>query len=190
MIRILLIQLLFTVFIFTTRLSGQCMNEKLSKLFFNTDVTQLNNSLLSKFLLNTSLHKTSETIDTVFYPSRNENVKYFIQHNFVFNENHFIKARFTDGNLGVISGKDNQNKDFTTLFLAIEFVDSTTLNNAYNEMISQFKFPGKPHSESTSLDSITITDDICKKKIEIFIFQYAMKLKRYILYVYLKNSID
>ena len=145
---------------------------------------------MNKFLLDTSLHKTSETIDTVFYPSRNENVKYFIQHNFVFNENNFIKTRFIDGNLGVISGKDNQNNDFTTLFLAIEFTDSITLYRAYHEVINQFKNLGKSHSESAFSDGTNITDDVCQKKIEIFITQYAMKLKRHILYIYLKKSID
>jgi hypothetical protein len=176
------------LFFFGKDVHGQNIDIELSKLFFNVDVSKLDNTLLKIFLQDTSLHKLQEPNDTVFYPSRNPEAKSFVQYNFTFTKNTFLKTQFVDGNLGVITGHDYFDKDFTVLFLAFEFKNGSYLDSAYSEISATFKKLGQLENRPFDTGKTIITNIEYRKRVEIFTVLFPFtNPESFILYVYLKK---
>jgi hypothetical protein len=183
----LITTLLFVLF-FGNYVQGQDINVVLSKLFFNVDVTELDKSLLDKFSKDTTLRKSEERMDTVFYPLKNKDAKYLLQHNFSFKKNSYLKTQIVDGNLGVIIAYDQSNREFTVLFLALEFKNVSELGLAYDEILGTLKNLGVLEIKSEVPKAVNIMNLEYQKKIEIFQSPFpSIQSDHSVLYIYIKK---
>ena len=178
------ITLVITATLLIGEAHGQNINTTLSKLFFNVDVSNLNVSLVESFSRDTTLRKSSVPNDTVFYPLKNNEAKYLIPHHFTFERNSYLKSRIIDGVLGVILGRDYNDKDFAVLFLAFEFENNIHMDSAFSELVLTFRELGALEIKSSPGDAAVITNLAYQKKVEILKFPSEDK---FILYVYLKE---
>jgi hypothetical protein len=167
----------------------QNINADLSKLFFKVDVTVLNSALLDKFSMDTTLHKFPiPKEDTVYYPLRNNEAKYIVQHTFKFENNKYIKAQFLEGYLGVILGRSYDDKDITVLFLSLSFKTQSDLDTCYSQILERFKKLGKLEIESKPEETAVITNIEYEKRFEIIKLPFPPNNPdQFILYLYLKK---
>lgn len=167
---------------------GQNINVALSKLFFDIDVTSLNSTLLDKFSADTSLHEIPTNKDTVFYPNRNNETKYFIQHIFKFESNKYIRPQFLEGSLGVILGRGYDDKDITVLFLSLSFKTQADLDTCYSQVLERFEKLGKLEIDQEFTETAVITNVEYEKRFEIIkVLWPHNNPDQFILYLYLKK---
>ncbi|HTH32231.1 MAG TPA: hypothetical protein VL946_12860, partial [Lacibacter sp.] len=127
-------------------------------------------------------------MDTVFYPLKNKDAKYLLQHNFSFKKNSYLKTQIVDGNLGVIIAYDQSNREFTVLFLALEFKNVSELGLAYDEILGTLKNLGVLEIKSEVPKAVNIMNLEYQKKIEIFQSPFpSIQSDHSVLYIYIKK---
>lgn len=150
----------------TTR--GQKLNDELSKLLFDVDLSSIDTNLIASFGKIPSLEKRSR-VDTFIIYREKEHSSYFYTYSFKFNENKYIKTAFKSGFVDVVKiDTAGNNTVRARVDIWLVFNTKRDIEKAFNKFVKIFSSLGvsntrKPSPNNTTEDLTVINEKENKK---------------------------
>ena len=160
--------IIFTLLLIILTTRGQKLNDELSKLLFDVDLSSIDTNLIASIGKIPSLEKRSR-VDTFIIYREKEHSSYFYTYSFKFNENKYIKTAFKSGFVDVVKiDTAGNNTVRARVDIWLVFNTKRDIEKTFNKFVKIFSSLGvsntrKPSPNNTTEDLTVINEKENKK---------------------------